>query len=198
MMKLNKSTIIIFLVIVVLAAGYRLFPDRALGFAPQIAIALFAGAVIKNRAWAVIVPILSMFLSDLLFQFCYVMGWTNLAGIYAGQFTNYVLFAGIAFLGYFLRNLKPIRIAAGSLIAPTVYFLLSNLAVWMTTGGYARPKTWEGLLMTYADGLPFYQGSLVATVFFSVVLFGGFFVIRSIKGAGKEVISEVSVVQVKK
>lgn len=184
-MKLNRSTIIIFLVIVVLAAGYRLFPDRALGFAPQIAIALFAGAVIKNRAWAIAVPILSLFLSDLIFQFAYVMGWTNIAGIYEGQFINYMLFAGIAFLGYFLRNLKPVRIAAGSLIAPTIYFILSNLTVWMTTGGLGRPKTWEGLMMTYTDAIPFYQGSLVATVFFSVVLFGGYFVVRSMNGASK-------------
>jgi hypothetical protein len=65
-----------------------------------------------------------------------------------------------------MRNLNVGRIAAGAVIAPTVYFLLSNFQVWIGGGGYNRPKTFEGLLQCYADGLPFYKGYLLGTCSF--------------------------------
>ena len=48
-MKLNKSVVGSFVLLVLMASLYRIMPGRPLGFAPQIAMALFAGSVIKDK-----------------------------------------------------------------------------------------------------------------------------------------------------
>lgn len=151
-------------------------PDRPWGFAPQIAMAIFGGAVIRDRKLAFLLPLLSMFISDALFEYIHRFHNGKMAGFYEGQLTNYVLFALMTFFGFFARNLNILRIGLASLAAPTAFFILSNFFVWASaTGGYKRPMTFDGLMQCYNDGLPFYYGSLAAGVFFSAILFGGYF-----------------------
>ena len=69
-----------------------------------------------------------------------------------------------------------------SIAAPTVFFLVSNLVVWagwQGTRGFGRPKTIDGLLQCYADALPFYPNSIYATLLFSTVLFGGYYLVKN-------------------
>jgi hypothetical protein len=173
-MKLNKTFIWALVALVVLAAAYRLIPGRPLGFAPQIAIALFGGAIIKDKKWAFVLPLLSLFLSDLVFEIIYQSGATQTPGFYSGQWFNYLLMAGITLMGFAIKKIRLANVLGFSLLAPTAYFLVSNFGVWLGNGGYGRPKTFGGLMQCYADGLPFYQGSLSATVIFAALLFGGY------------------------
>ena len=177
-MKLNKSVLFAFLLLIIAASVYRVWDGRPWGFVPQMAMALFAGAIIKNKKWAFAMPLLSMFLSDVLYQVLYSYNLTEIKGFYGGQAVNYVLFGSLTFIGFWMRNLNIGRIAAGSLAAPTVYFLASNFVVWAGGGGLQRPKTWDGLMMCYADGLPFYGGYVMGTVFFTIVLFCAYFLFR--------------------
>jgi hypothetical protein len=182
---MNKNLIWTIILLIVVGAVYRIFPDRPWGFAPQVAMALFAGAVIRDKKWAFAVPIFSMFVSDLLYQFLYVQGWSDRPGFYAGQLTNYVLFMGITLLGMLMKRVTVMNVLAYSLIAPTVFFLCSNFATWLAGGGYQRPKTFEGLMMALTDGLPFYRGSVLASLFFGFILFGSYFLFnRSSKKIG--------------
>src|ERR1700704_4868477 len=177
-MKLNKSLIIAFLLLIVISSLYRVWENRPWGFAPQIAMAIFGGAVIKDKKWAFILPLLSMFLSDVLYQILYVNGLTELKGFYKGQITNYIFFAGLTFFGFLIKKISWVNVLAASLIAPTLYFLASNFFVWLSaTGGLQRPQTFNGLLMCYNDGLPFYKGYILGTLFFSAILFGGYYLI---------------------
>lgn len=178
-MKGNKTIVFAFILMIIAASVYRVWDGRPWGFVPQMAIALFAGAIIKNKKWAIAMPLLSMFLSDVLYQVLYNSGLTEIKGFYGGQAINYVLFGSLTFIGFWMRNLNIGRIAAGALAAPTVYFLLSNFVVWAGGGGLHRPKTFDGLMMCYADGLPFYGGYVMGTVFFTVVLFGAYFLFRN-------------------
>jgi uncharacterized membrane protein (UPF0136 family) len=147
-------------------------PGRPWGFAPQIAMALFAGSVIADKKYAFALPLLSMFLSDLLYQGLYEMGLTPIEGFYSGQFVNYLMLTSLTVIGFFMRQNNVLSLVSGFLAGPTVYFILSNLLVWIGGGGYQRPKTLEGLMLCYADGLPFYQMSLLSTFVFGGVLFG--------------------------
>jgi hypothetical protein len=178
-MKLNKSFVITLLALVVVAALYRILPNRPLGFAPQIAIALFAGSVIKDRKYAFALPILSMFISDALYQVLYSVGLSSIKGFYGGQFTNYILFAGLTVIGFFINQKKVWQIGLGALAGPTVYFLVSNSLVWLGGGGLGHPKTMEGLMLTLTDGIPFYTGSIYATVVFCTMFFGGYAILNS-------------------
>jgi len=193
-MKMNKNILISFLLLVVVAAVYRVIPGRPVNFAPQIAMALFAGAVIKDRLWAIALPILSMVLSDLLYQVLYINGFTDIPGFYVGQWQNYILFAGITFIGFMIKKIKVLNVLLASLAAPTAFFIVSNFVVWsgwQGTRGLNRPKTFEGLMMCYADALPFYLNSVYACIFFSAVLFGTYVLIRR-KGTNLSTASIIS------
>lgn len=179
-MKLNKSLIWSLILLTVIAAVYRIIPNRPWGFAPQWAMAVFAGAVIKEKKWAFIIPVLSMFISDILYQVLYMNGLTPISGFYDGQWQNYLLFAVLAVFGIMMKKINVMNIFAASLAAPTAYFILSNLVLWAGwsgTRGLGRPKTFSGLMQCYTDALPFYRTSLIATVVFSAVLFGSYYLI---------------------
>ena len=55
-MKLSKNTVIVFVILIVVAAIYRVFPGRPAGFTPQMALALFGGAMIMEKKWAFLLP----------------------------------------------------------------------------------------------------------------------------------------------
>ncbi len=180
-MKLNKTIFWSLLLLVVIAALYRIIPGRPFGFAPQWAMAIFAGAIIKDKKWALAIPVLSMFISDLLYQLLYNAGLSGIPGFYEGQWQNYVLFGMLTFIGFLIKKLNVLNILLASLAAPTVYFILSNFVLWAGwtgTRGFGRPKTWYGLMQCYNDALPFYRNSLIATVLFSAILFGSYYLLN--------------------
>src|SRR3982751_4711965 len=130
-MKINKAIIWSLVLLIIVAAVYRVFPNRPLGFAPQLAMALYAGATIKDKKWAFAVPIFSMFISDLLYQLLYINGLSDIPGFYEGQLTNYILFLAVTCIGFLLKNVTVLSVLAYSLVAPTVFFLASNFLLWV-------------------------------------------------------------------
>jgi hypothetical protein len=177
-MKQNKSLIWSLVLMIVVAAVYRSIPGREPGFAPQWALALFAGAVIKDKRWAFFLPVLSIFISDLLYTGLYYAGLNPYSGFYQGQWVNYLLFATVVVFGFFIRKINVTNVFIMSLLAPTYYFIVSNFLTWVGVGAHVEyPKTWEGLMTCYTLALPFYKTSLIATVVFSAVLFGSWYFI---------------------
>ena len=175
--------------LVVIAALYRVIPDRPYGFAPQWAMALFAGAIIRDKKWAFIIPALSMFISDLLYQVLYIGGISSIPGFYEGQWQNYILFTLLVFVGFAIKKLNLFQIVAASLAAPTIYFLISNFLVWASNSsirGLDRPKTFDGLMLCYADGIPFFKMSILGTLVFSAVMFGTFIFIKNYQAISRE------------
>jgi hypothetical protein len=174
-MKLNTSVLSSLLLLTFVAALYRVIPNRPLGFAPQIAMAVFAGAVVKNKRWAFALPLMSMLISDILYQALYLNGLTSIKGFYEGQWLNYTLFLLLVVIGFAIKKINMRNVLVASLAAPVVYFTLSNFAVWAGTGGLQRPKTFQGLMQCYTDAIPFFKGSIGSTLVFSAILFGTYF-----------------------
>lgn len=178
-MKQNKSVLLAFGLLIIIGSVFR-----AAGFAPQIAMAIFGAAVIRDKRLAFVLPLLSMLLSDVFIEILYRNGYMNYGGFYAGetffdgQVLNYILLAGVTLIGLWARNLNWGRIAIATITAPIVYFLLSNLFVWIGGAGYSRPHTFSGLLLCYEDGLPFLRTSILYTLLFSSILFGGYFLLQ--------------------
>ena len=192
-MKIDKSIIISFLLLVVIASLYRILPGRPLGFAPQIAMALFGGSIIKDKTFAFILPLLSMFISDVLYEILYRFDIASVPGFYDGQLLNYVLIGAITLIGFAINQKNILQIVAGSFAGVLSYFFLSNLAVWMGGGlgldNLPYPKTAAGLLSCLAAGLPFLKGSIYATLFFNALFFGGYFIIEKL-GTKKQVLAK--------
>lgn len=169
---MNKRIIAI-VAIVFVAAISRLLP-HAYNFSPLGAVALFGGAYIANRYLAVIIPLLAMLLSDALMGF---NGW-----YYAEQtFAVYACFALIAVLGFSLQaNKGALRVAGASIGASVLFFVFTNFATWL--GGYFHtpalyPMNGAGLIECYVAAIPFFQGTLLGDLFYSTVLFGGFYLL---------------------
>ncbi|RYZ31055.1 MAG: hypothetical protein EOO10_00565 [Chitinophagaceae bacterium] len=186
-MKLNKSLLVSFGLLILAASLYRAWPDRPYGFAPQMAMALFGGAIIKDKRLAFLLPLLSMLVSDVLYQVLYINGLTEIKGFYGGQWINYLLIASVTVFGFLLKKITALRVFAFSISGSVIFFLLSNFAVWAGGGGFNRPKTFDGLMMCYNDGLAFlrdyglvkgfYGNLFIGDLFFCTLLFGSFFLI---------------------
>jgi Family of unknown function (DUF6580) len=153
--------------LIVLAAVVARFAPHPPNFSPVFAALLFSGACLKKRD-SIWFPVMLLAVSDFLlttqiygmdFGWYYLLDWSG--------------FAAVALIGWWLRDHFSIRkVLAASLAGPTVFFLISNFAVWL--GGRLYPASWEGLVACYVAALPFYANSLVAGVLFSGVLFGGY------------------------
>lgn len=166
----SRFNLIIFsLLLVALTTACKYFFGPVLsmsGFSPVLAIALFSGMVIRKKEWLFIFPLLSLFVSDVIIHLLYQQGLFNYAGVYSGQWKNYLLLMSCTLLGWTLRGANHRAMLIGSIASPTVFFLLSNLMVWMQSSEAFYTKTLSGLLNCYAAGLPFYKNSLIATVIF--------------------------------
>jgi uncharacterized membrane protein (UPF0136 family) len=180
-MKINRSLLLSFILMIVISALYRILPNRPMGFAPQIAMGLFSGALfVRDKKWAFALPVLSLFISDLLYQFLYNQGLSTIQGFYDGQWVNYLFLASMTFFGFWVNTRKPANVALAALSAPTAFFLMSNFNVWLNAPrfGLGRPQNFQGLILTYQDALPFYKNSIIATVVFSAVLFGTYYLLN--------------------
>ena len=181
-MKLNKSFIWAAILLIVVAAFFRAIPGRPWGFVPHLALALFGGSMIKDKKWAFALPIFSIFLSDVLYQILYTNGIFSIKGFYQDQWFMYLLYAVITLLGFTLRKVNAVNVTIYSIAAPTKIFLLSNFQYWLTAGPDIRTqlplsRDFAGLMQSYNQALPFYPGSLAGTICFSVILFGGYYLI---------------------
>ena len=180
-MKLNKSNLLILFILILACALYRVWDSRPMGFAPQIAMALFAGSVSKDKRFAFLFPILSLFISDLLYQFLYTQGLTTIKGFYGGQLLNYLLIASVTIIGFFINKNKIGQIFVGSLAGAGYFFLASNFAVWVGGGlginNQPYPRTFNGLLLSYSEALPFFKWSVISTLVFNGIFFGSFYLL---------------------
>jgi len=180
-MKLNKSNLVILFILILACALYRVWDTRPMGFAPQIAMALFAGSVIKDKRFAFLFPILSLFISDLLYQFLYSQGLSTIKGFYSGQISNYILIASITIIGFFINKNKVGQIFAGSLAGAVYFFLVSNFTVWIGGGldinNQPYPRSFNGLLLCYTEALPFFKWSVLSTLIFNGIFFGSFYLL---------------------
>ena len=162
--------------LIVLAALSRLLPHPP-NFSPVEAVALFGGAYFASRAWAFVVPLVAMLLSDLVLA-------TMLGGDYAGYFGSagmalvYGCIALTTALGLNLRGrVSGARVLGYSLAGSVLFFVVTNFGVF--AGNPAIPKNVAGLVATYVAGVPFFQWTVLGTLFYSALLFGGFALLRA-------------------
>ena len=157
------------------AAMSRLLPHPP-NFSPVEAVALFGGAYFASRAWAVLVPLVALLLSDLV-----------LAAFHGGAYVDYMASAGFwliygcialsAVLGFGLRaKATGARVLAYSLAGSVLFFVVSNFGTWAF--GSLYPKSGAGLAAAYTAGIPFFQWTVLGTLCYAALLFGGFALLR--------------------
>jgi uncharacterized membrane protein (Fun14 family) len=128
---------------------------------PIAGVAILSGARLGWK-WGVGVPILAMFLGDLVIGF---YSWPILVAVYTS-------FALTGIVGYFVRKSgKVATVLGGSVFSAILFFLVTNGAVWAFGSIYSH--NFLGLIASYVAGLPFLQNQVLGDLFFTSALFAG-------------------------
>ena len=146
--------------VIIFAAFTRIVPHPP-NFTPIIAMGLFGGAYLKDKTWALLLPVGAMLLADVFLGFHGTMIWV---------YSSLIIITTIGFLLKRRVTLKNGAIAAIS--SSLLFFLVTNFGVWISGSFY--PKNMEGLLSCFVAGIPFLSNTLGGAIFYSFVIFFGF------------------------
>ncbi len=169
MNKINMSYGVIILLIL-FASFSRIIPHIP-NFTPIGAIALFGGAYLKNKYHAFLIPIASLWLSDLILNNFIFTFYSDFTWFYPGFLWQYISFTLIIVLGYFFLkkiNFKSVFITAAS--SSILFFIITNFGVWISGSMYTLD--FQGLITCYVMALPFFKGTLLGFMCYSAFLFG--------------------------
>jgi len=148
------------LTLIVIAAALRIAP-HPWNFTPVGAMALFSGAVLRDRRLAFVFPLAALFAGDI------VVGFHKL------MFLVYTSFLINVAIGLWLRERRSIaRISLATLLGAAQFFIVTNFAVWQFLGGYSH--TASGLVACYIAGIPFFWNTLAGDAFYAALFFGGY------------------------
>lgn len=164
---MNKN---IFLVaILIISAAILRFLPHPPNMTPVSAMALAGGMYIGRKYLAFIIPLITLYLSDLVINNTLMRGFMEQeSGLVL--WSDYMLYTYIAFclivlLGFFFKKLsRTQKILGGALTTAVLFFLFTNFGVWASSGMY--PKDIMGLIACYAAGIPYFWNSLIGDLVF--------------------------------
>jgi hypothetical protein len=169
----NQKGILLLTSVIAIVVFARLIP-HAPNFTPVGAVTLLGAGFYSRKVLAFVVPILSLWLSDLIIN--------NV--IYAAYFEKFTLFTSFqiytfasialtALLGMkLLTKINVGRILGGSVAAALIFFFLTNFGSWLGNPLYSQ--NFVGLITSYVAGLPFLLNMLASNVVFGFALFYGY------------------------
>ena len=154
---------ILLIIFILLGVFTRIIPHPP-NFTAIGAIALFGGAFFKDKKLAFSIPVLIMILSDLILRYQLVL-------------SVYISFIIIVFLGFLLQKKQTgLRIVNTALLASLIFFIITNLSVFLTSPLY--PKNMLGFVECYTLAIPFFINTLVANITCSLIMFYAFNIIH--------------------
>ena len=181
----SRNKLLIITAIIVFGVIARLLPHFP-NFAPMGALALFAVAFYKRKYLALVIPGLAWGLSDLYLNNMIYNSADGFTLFTADQFFSLFALILIVILGKLLfKKVNAPNVMIGSLSASLIFFVVSNLGVWMQ--GILYPKTLQGLVECYSMALPFYRGTLVSDLIFTGVFFGAMHMMTSFENKNKAI-----------
>jgi hypothetical protein len=134
-------------------------------FTPTAAAAVFAGFYFPAVAVAALVPIAILAVSDLLLP-----AYNSIAVMLA----TYAVMVVPVWFGRMLRGERcgapqAVRWLLCGLLPATLFFVVSNFAVWAFQSDYEKSLT--GLAQCYAAAVPFFRWMLAGDLFYMAILF---------------------------
>ena len=173
---------------IILASLSRIILPPFLGhpgnFSPIDGIALFSGACFGRRFLSFLIPLLSVWISDMIVDFGI---YHKFMWFYPGFYWQYLAYVVIVLIGFALagtlKNNQVSKLIPGvlgtSFLASITFFIISNFGVWATNLPHPMyAHNLQGLLLCFTFGLPFFPHTLLSDVLYSSVLFGSFYLIR--------------------
>jgi len=172
--KINTRNTVLILTIIA-AAAFRLvsykFPYVLSNFNPVGAIALFGGAYFTDKWEAYLVPLLTLFVSDIFLNHFYSGKWEIMDN---SSIMVYVFFLIMVFVGTLIKKANVWNVLAVSLLGVVLHWLLTDLPF-----GNLYPHTWAGYMQSLTAAIPFERNMLLGDIVFCAILFGGFELAKS-------------------
>ena len=152
---INKSLFVVSLIFFAILSRFLPHPPN---FTPIAAIALLSTKGFTNRWVAFLIPIVSLFISDLFLGL-----HTTIPFVYG----SFIL---IALLG---RYVKKINIPT-VLLSSSIFFLVTNLGVWLLH----YPLSVEGIFQCYILALPFFLNTVIGDLVYGALLIYPFYALQ--------------------
>lgn len=165
---------LIALIVIVLAAGYRIvaaWDPNLVNFSPLMALAFCGGVYFRNR-WLWLVPLAALSLSDLYLDHYYAVQfgyeWT-----FSGVLIRTFCFAIAIGLGWMVAQRKSwLNLFSGALGGAIIFYLITNTASWANDIIYAKSLAgwWQAMTVGHPEFPPtllFFRNSLVSDLVFT-------------------------------
>lgn len=159
---------LLFATLLVFASIARFVPHPP-NFAPIGALGIFAGLYIKDKRWAIGLPLLARLVSDALIGFF-------TPGVMLSVYLATAIGSLLGILAKKKKNL--LTVASATLVGSVCFFILTNFAVWQFDKLY--PHTFAGLSSCFIAAIPFFRNTLLGDMFYVSVLVGGAELVRTI------------------
>ena len=145
----------IFLVSVISFAILSRFLPHPPNFTPVAAIALLSSKGFNNRWIGLLIPMIILFISDLVL------------GLHGSIPFVYGAFILISLFGSFVKKINIGVVLSSSVI----FFLVSNFGVWILY----YPSTFTDLVTCYTLAIPFFLNTILGDLFFSALMIYSFY-----------------------
>ena len=152
---INKHVFLVSLIFFAILSRFLPHPPN---FTPIAAIALLSSKGFNNRWVVFLIPIVSLFISDLFI------------GLHATIPFVYISFILIALLGLYVKKINIFSV----LLSSTIFFLVSNLGVWLLY----YPISTEGLVQCYTLALPFFLNTVLGDLVYGALLIYPFYALQ--------------------
>ena len=163
-MDINKYILILSLIIATALSNILL--SNIPNFSPVASVALFSGFYLSNKKLALLIPVACMLISD------YFIGFHSL------MWAVYLSFAFTVVIGIKMKTSSSKKVIINSVLSSLIFFFITNSAVWLTGNFYSSDLSGLGLCLTM--GIPFFKYTLLSSIVFSTILFGGFQILNQL------------------
>lgn len=147
-------------------------------FTPIGAIALFGGSYFSNKWKAILIPLISLFVSDLVINVFFYKGQFGI--MYDGWYWIYASFIMMVFIGgWIIKEVSVKNVLLASVAAAFAHWLITDIGVFLggctdITTGKLYTQDLAGFVKCYVLALPYLKSMFFGTVFYSAMMFGAF------------------------
>lgn len=181
-MKNNKLNILLAAGLIIMAGAARIVNHEMhlYNFAPVCALGLFGGAVIKDKRFAFLLPLLAQLMGDV-----YISLFTPWSGFYGvEQVCVYASLLLVTIMGTAMGQPKALKVLGYTLAGATVFFIVSNFGTWLNLQFFGKADLYgygtgfKGLVNTYVAAIPFFKNTLAGEFSGSILLFGAYYLLQ--------------------
>jgi hypothetical protein len=174
--KINVRNSLLILMVIIAAITRSLNINHIteyVTFTPIGAVALFSGTYFKDRWKAFLVPLLTIFASDLALNYAY---YHKFVLVSSSSLVVYASMGLMVLVGMMITRVSLINVISASLVGVLVHWLLTDLPFLY---GTAYTHDMAGYVQSLYKAIPFEQSLLYGNLIYGALLYGGFELAKS-------------------